>query len=90
MQSPSNLAAIYLVTMTALAARLTTTIVYRKPSGVIQVRPIKPTSIETCKNGNTIVRALCALTDEPRSFSLARIEDAKLGDLVTDRAILLP
>ena len=41
----------------AIVHGLACSIVYVKPSGVVNIREIKPTSVEPCQNGNYIVRA---------------------------------
>lgn len=68
----------------------TCTIVYAKPSGVLNVRAIEPTAIETCQNGNRIVRARDPHAEGAwKSFSVSGIMGAAHGDVSGTATITL-
>jgi predicted DNA-binding transcriptional regulator YafY len=65
----------------AIGARAPLTIAYRKPNGIVNVRTCRPYAVESCANGSTILRAVCAHQDEPRSFTIANILHASTEGL---------
>lgn len=77
--TPSALARTLGVIGAAIAQRSAVTIVYVKPNSIVQVRVIEPHHIETCANGNVIVRAICLHSDDWRSFSVEGVKAATPG-----------
>lgn len=65
----------------AIGGRKPLTIAYRKPNGIVNIRTCRPYAVEACANGSTIMRAVCAHQDEPRSFTVANILHASAEGL---------